>query len=79
MGRVDVMFSVGVHGSFQCEEEDMERNLEDARDRVERMVEGDYPYKVGEVSVDIAGIADIDPETGDLKPRFIQEMKINGN
>jgi len=79
MGKVDVCFTIGIHGSFQCEENDIDRELEDARDRVERKLEYEFPPAVGEVDVDIVGVADIDPETGDLKQRYVSEMEINGN
>jgi len=79
MGQIDVMFTIGIHGSLQCEEDDAQGQLEEARDKVGSWVEFGFPANVGEVSVEVVSIADIDPETGNLQQRPQLEMKINPN
>ena len=81
MGQIDVMVVAKVYGSFQCEESELEGNLDEMRKELKtdglELDAGEV--KVGEAEIEIVGVADVHPETGDLTPRFILKMRISDN
>ena len=69
MGKIDVMVVATVYGSFQCDEKELEKELAEVQHEFKDSE--DLLGTIGDVEVELVGVADIHPETGDLTQRVI--------
>lgn len=81
MGKIDVMVVAKLYGSFQCEENELDKELTEMK---EAFKETDDLDTVGDVEVELVSVADVHPKTGDLTQRaeipvYCNERKINQN